>query len=127
MGKRLSYEPAPDVEALARKIAEEASLRLDFSRIHFVRSRGAKTRAYARVHGFPRVLQFALNMPAHYVVEVIAESFDPLPLKQKVEVLAHELLHIPPSMGGGLRDHRYVTRKRVKAIVSRLSLRFSYY
>ncbi len=113
----ITYEPAPDVEEMARFIAEKLKMGLDFSRIHFVRSRGTKTRAYARVHGFPRILQFALNMPAHYVVEIISERFDPLPKERKIEVLVHELLHIPPSMRGGLRDHRYVTRKRVRALL----------
>ncbi len=113
----IRYEPAPDVEALAREIARALNMNwLDFSRIHFLRTRGSKSRAIARVSGLPRVFQIALGTKAHYVVEVIAEKFDRLNEDEKEKVIIHELLHIPKSMGGGYRHHDYVTRKRVEAL-----------
>ncbi len=113
----MKYEPAPDVEALARRIARVLEMDwLDFSRIHFLRTHGSKSRAIARVSGLPKVFQIALNTKAHYVVEVIAERFDRLPKAEREKVIIHELLHIPRSMGGGYRHHDYVTRKRVEAL-----------
>ncbi len=113
----MRYEPAPDVEAMAKRIARALDMGwLDFSRIHFLRTHGSKSRAIARVSGLPKVFQIALNTKAHYVVEVIAERFDRLSDAEKEKVIIHELLHIPKSMGGGYRHHDYVTRKRVEAL-----------
>ncbi len=113
----MRYEPAKDVEILARKIAEKLRMNwLDFSRIHFIRTYGSKSRAIARVSGLPKVFQKALGIPAHYVVEVIAERFDRLSEAEKEKVIIHELLHIPKSMGGGYRHHDYVTRERVERL-----------
>lgn len=113
----MRYEPAPDVEALAKRIARTLGMKwLDFSRIHFLRTYGSKSRAIARVSGLPRVFQLALNTKAHYVVEVIAERFDKLPEGEKEKVIIHELLHIPKSMGGGYRHHDYVSRRRVEEL-----------
>lgn len=113
----MRYEQAPDVEQLARKIATKLKMDwLDFSRIHFVRTYGSKSRAIARVSGLPKVFQEVLGIPAHYVVEVIAERFDRLNETEKEKTIIHELLHIPKSMGGGYRHHDYVTRKRVEAL-----------
>jgi len=111
------YEVAHDVERLARRIAERLGFNwLDFSRIHFIRTYGSKSRAIARVSGLPKAFQVSLGIPAHYVVEVIAERFDRLPAAEKEKVIIHELLHIPKSMGGGYRHHNYVTRRRVEAL-----------
>ena len=113
----MRYEPAPDVERIAKKIAESIEMDwLDFSRIHFLRTYGSKSRAIARVSGLPKVFQIALNTKAHYVVEVIAERFDRLSEAEKEKIIIHELLHIPKSMGGGYRHHDYVTKGRVEAL-----------
>lgn len=113
----MRYEPAPDVERLARRIAKTLGMDwLDFSRIHFLRTYGSKSRAIARVSGLPKVFQKALGIPAHYVVEVIAERFDRLGESEKEKVIIHEILHIPKSMGGGYRHHDYVNRRRVEEL-----------
>lgn len=113
----IRYEPAPDVERLAKEIARTLGMNwLDFNRIHFLRTRGSRSRAIARVSGLPKVFQIALSTEAHYVVEVIAERFDRLDRSQKERVIIHELLHIPKSMGGGYRHHDYVTRGRVERL-----------
>jgi len=111
------YEPAPDVQRLAKDIAGKLKMDwLDFERIHFVRTRGSRSRAVARVHGLPKVFQTVLGIPAHYVVEVIAERFDRLSPEEREKVVIHELLHIPKSMGGGYRHHDYVTEGRVEEL-----------
>ena len=113
----MKYEAAPDVEQMAKRIAAVLGMNwLDFSRIHFLRTYGSKSRAIARVSGLPKVFQISMGIPAHYVVEVIAERFDRLSDAEKEKVIIHELLHIPKSMGGGYRHHDYVTRARVNAL-----------
>lgn len=120
----MRYEPAPDVEALAKKIARTLGMDwLDFKRIHFLRTYGSKSRAIARVSGLPKVFQITMGVPAHYVVEVIAERFDRLGESEKERVIIHELLHIPKSMGGGYRHHDYVNRRRVEALWREYKLR----
>lgn len=56
----------------------------------------------------------------HYVIEVIAETFDRLDEEEQVKTLIHEMLHVPPSFGGGLKSHRYVTDARVDRLYEKL-------
>ena len=110
----MRYDKAKDVERIARAIAEKTEMAwLDFSRIHFLRTYGSRSRAVARVSGLPKVFQKALGISAHYVIEVISERFDRLRQEEKEKVIIHELLHIPKSMGGGYRHHDYVNEERV--------------
>ncbi len=107
MGRRLRFSWANDVRDIAYKIVEYCPTLsyLDLSRMYFVRSYGSKSIAIARVHTLPPVWRFVLNMKPVYAIEVISEKYDTLPLNEKVEIILHELLHIPKSMGGGLRPH----------------------
>lgn len=117
----IKYHPAPDIEEKARFIAEKVGVRHDFSRIRFVRSTGSKaTRTLARCHAMPRVLQAALGMKAHYVIEVISEQFDRMSEEQQAKTLIHELLHVPKSMGGGFRHHDYVCAKNIERMYKML-------
>ena len=105
---RLTYSWAFDVKDLALRVLERCSDvlgSLDLNRIYFVRSYGSRTTAVARVHVLPPVWRFTLNLRPLYAVEVVSERFDSLPLSEKLDVVVHELLHIPPRMGGGLRPH----------------------
>lgn len=79
---------------------------IEHNRIVCFRSFGAKTRAIARIWNFPNIWQQALNLPPHYVIEVIAEKFDRLNEEEKRKTLIHELLHIPKNFSGALRPHR---------------------
>ncbi len=111
---KLRYEAAPDVEALARDIVEALGLDwIDLSRVAFVRSRGSRSQAYARIWGLPRVFQEAFGLNPLYVVEVIAERFDGLGAADRARVVIHELLHIPRSFSGGLRPHGRLVNGRV--------------
>ncbi len=113
----IKYFPAPDIEEKAKAICAAAQIERDFSRVHFVRSRGsASRRTLARCHTIPRVIQSALSMKAHYVVEVISEHFDRLGEADKVKTIIHELMHIPKGMRGGFRQHDYVCRDNVEQV-----------
>jgi len=97
----------------AHDIQHKTSLIVDALRLHYinpeqvvcVRSKGSKTRAYARCWEFPRIWQLALDTPPHYIIEVISERFDKLPDEEKEKVLIHELLHIPQNFSGHIRPH----------------------
>lgn len=71
-----------------------------------IRSHGSKARARARIWAFPSIWQEALGLKPHYVIEVISEKFDHLPIQEQTKILIHELLHIPKTFSGALRPHR---------------------
>jgi len=111
---RIRYEPAPDVEEDARYIVERLGMEwIDLSRVGFVRSRGSRSGAVARIWGLPRAFQEAFGLEPLYVVEVISERYDRLTRRERLRVLIHELLHIPRSFSGGLRSHGRLVNERV--------------
>lgn len=79
---------------------------IDVNRIVCFRSFGSKSRAYARIWSLPHIWQMALNLKAHYCIEVLHERFGRLSKDEKVKVLIHELLHIPKNFSGALLPHR---------------------
>ncbi|MEM2009832.1 MAG: putative metallopeptidase [Thermosphaera sp.] len=104
----IKYFWANDVSDMIKDIVSTLQPELqhiDLKRIVAVRSVGSKSRAIARVHGFPRIYSFVLGVEPIYVIEVISEGFDNLPVGEKVKVLIHELLHVPRNLKGGLRPH----------------------
>jgi len=118
----IRYFPAPDIEQKARHIAAATGISRDFSRIHFVRSLGsASRRTLARCHTVPRVIQSALAIKAHYVIEVIEENFAKLNDNEQTKTIIHELLHIPKGMRGGFRHHDYVCRHNVEQMYKNYS------
>ncbi len=112
----IGYEHASDILAEARDIVSRLPLsHIDTDRLFCVRSRGSQSRGViARCHVLPKVMQKALGLDAHYVIEVISERFDSLSKEEKTKVIIHELLHIPKSFGGGFRHHDFVSRKNVE-------------
>ncbi|HET6369769.1 MAG TPA: putative metallopeptidase [Nitrospiria bacterium] len=114
----MEYLPAPEVDdEIARIIGLLGFDHLDPSRIRTVRSRGTQSRrTLARCHALPKALQTGLRIPAHYVIELLSENYDPLPESEKTKTLIHELLHIPATFGGGFRNHDYVRTKRVNRL-----------
>jgi predicted metallopeptidase len=119
----IRYELAEDIGAAAREIVRRLEMaHIDCSRVICVRSRGsASRRILARCHGLPKIVQHALEMKPHYIIEIISEQFDKLRADEQTKVLIHELMHIPHSFGGGFRSHRpYVTKKKVDKMYERL-------
>jgi predicted metallopeptidase len=113
----IHYELAEDIGAEIKEIIRKLDMtHIDESRVVCIRSRGsASRRTLARCHGLPRIMQRALDLKAHYVIEIISEQFDKLSKVDQTKVLIHELMHIPHAFGGGFRSHRpYVTKGKVE-------------
>ena len=116
----IKYLPAPDIEEKAKHISSRVGIAHDFSRVRFVRSHGSQSRrTLARCHALPRIMQLALGVKGHYVIEVISEKFDRLSDEEKTKTIIHELMHIPKSMGGGFRQHNYVCKRNVDEMYKR--------
>ncbi len=112
----IKYLQALDVKKLANEIIDSLSLyHIVPQFVYCVRSRGStSTRTIARIHGFGKVWQETLRLPASYVIEVISERYDKLSEEDKEKTIIHELLHIPAGFAGGFRPHRgYVDREIV--------------
>ena len=104
----MDYFRAEDVGDVAKSVVKALGWNhIDLSHTHFVRSKGSKShRVLARIHGLPRAVQLALRISPSYVIEVIGEKFDKLPIDEKEKTIIHELLHIPKGFGGGLSPHK---------------------
>ncbi len=120
---RVRYKPAPDICDAVKAILESGVLpHIDPKRIYCVRSRGSKGKAVARIYGMPGPWVTVLGGNPGYVIEVVSEKFDGLPPREKLEILIHELLHIPRTFSGALRPHgRLVNGRKVAGILRRLS------
>jgi len=100
-------EHAPDIEKIMLKVLPHLPFPyIDPDRLSFMRSFKATSRARARIWSFPKIWQMALNIPAHYVVEVLSHHFDHLSQDDKERVIIHELMHIPKNFSGALVPHR---------------------
>lgn len=121
----MRYEKAPDVERQLRRIVVTLGLdHVDLSRVVCMRSFGTKSRrTLARCHALPRILQSAMNLQAHYVIELVTEHYDRLSSEEQIKTLIHELLHIPRSFsaggGGGFRHHHVVNHRAVETMYRR--------
>lgn len=100
-------EPAPDIEKIIKRVLPHLPFpHIDADRIRCMRSFKATSRARARIWSFPKIWQMALNIPAHYVIEVLSHHFDHLSEDDKTRVIIHELMHIPKNFSGALVPHR---------------------
>lgn len=110
----MTFHLAPDIQSRIKIILKALDLQyIDAKRIICVRSHGSTSRARARIWSFPRIWQLALNLKAHYLIEVISEKFDKLNYEDQVRVLIHELLHIPKTFSGALLPHRGRGKRRI--------------
>ncbi|MFH1364725.1 MAG: putative metallopeptidase [Candidatus Aenigmatarchaeota archaeon] len=118
----ITYEKAIDLETDIIRIAKKLGFDyIDMSRVVCVRSYGSKARrTLARCHTISRIIQKALNLKSHYVIEVITENYDKLSDDDKTKVLIHELMHIPKAFRGGFRHHDHVTDKNVNEMFRKL-------
>src|SRR5258708_10863073 len=83
---------------------------INLERIYCYRTKGSKTRAYARTWAFPKIFQRALSVEPAYVIEVLSQHYDKLDDDKKKKVLIHELLHIPKNFSGAFLPHRSRSR-----------------
>lgn len=97
---------------------------IDSKRIVVFKSYGSRSRARARIWGFPRIWQKALNKPPFYCLEVLAEKFDKLDDDEKTKILIHELLHIPQNFSGALLPHRCKYKKIDNQTIENMFRRF---
>lgn len=105
--KSWSFVPAPDITEMMNMLTRSLEMRhIDAERVFCVRSQGSSARAYARVWGLSRIFQLTAGYKAVYVIEVLSQHFDKLPLEQKHKVIIHELLHIPKTFSGALLSHK---------------------
>ncbi len=104
----MKFEKAPDIQEMAEKLLDVLCFEhINESRIICMRSYGSQANAYARIWNFPKIWQEALDVKPFYVIEVLSEEFDHLPEEEKEKIIIHEILHIPMTFSGALRNHKY--------------------
>ncbi len=115
----IRYYDAPDI----REIAEDVVGKLGWNHIllehvSFIRSSGSTARqTIARCHALGKAMQIGMGRKrGFYLVEVISEKFDRLPVDEQLKVIIHELMHIPKSFGGGFIHHDKVHRASVEQV-----------
>lgn len=118
----MKYEFASDLQARMEEIVRHLELNhIDISRVKCFRSKGSSTkRTIARCHTVGKLMQKAMNMPAHYAIEFL-EIFERMSKTEQDKVIIHELLHIPKTFGGGFRQHDFVCEKNVEIMHKKLS------
>ena len=103
----MDFNLAPDIQKQIKTIVKSINLtHLNPKQIVCFRSQGSKARARARIWSLPRIWQMALNVKAHYCIEVISEKYDHLKEDDRNRILIHELMHIPKNFSGALLPHR---------------------
>lgn len=115
----IRYELAPDIETKLKQIARRLKMNhVDLNRVRGIRSYGSTSQGViARCHALPKVMQLALGIRAHYVIEILSESYGRLAKEEQIKILIHELMHIPETFGGGFRMHKdHVTRRNVEKL-----------
>ena len=115
----IRYYTASDVKQLTNEIVSRLAMKyIKANQVHCIRSRGSKaTRTIARIHGLGKVWQLCLGIPAHYVIEVIAEQYDELCRAEKEKTIIHELLHIPGGFKGGFRHHKgWISDRKIERL-----------
>ena len=119
----IRYELAPEIESKLKRITRKLKMdHIDLDRVRGVRSYGSTGKGIiARCHALPKVMQLALGIDAHYVIEILTENYDRLSKEEQIKILIHELMHIPETFGGGFRMHSdHVTRKNVEKLYRKL-------
>jgi len=108
----MTTELAPDITTIMRKILKKKLFPyVEAKQIICMRSRGATSKARARIWSFPHIWQMALNQQPHYIIEVLSQHFDHLSPDDKTRVIIHELMHIPKNFSGALVPHRGIHKR----------------
>lgn len=111
----MRYEYAQDLQMRMEEIVSLLQMEhVDINRVKCFRSRGSSSRrTIARCHTVGKLMQKAMNMPAHYAIEFL-ERFDKMSKAEQDKVIIHELMHIPKTFGGGFRQHDFVCEQNVE-------------
>lgn len=103
----MEFNKSEDIQRLLEKIQAKLQLpHINTSKIVCFRSFGSQARARARIWGFPKIWQLALDLPPYYCLEVISEKFDHLKTDDQIRIIIHEMMHIPKNFSGALLPHR---------------------
>ncbi len=107
-------------EAVKELINELGVKHVRPGRVKVVRTYDSRSTAYARLWGLSKVLQEGLGLKPAYVLEIIVSNFSLLTCQEKIDVLIHEISHIPKTFSGSVRPHnKYFTAelRRLKKLV----------
>ncbi len=113
----MKYEYASDLQMRMQDIVNILGMHhIDIDRVKCFRSLGSSTRrTIARCHTVGKLMQKAMNMPAHYAIEFL-EPFEKMSESEQDKVIIHELLHIPKTFGGGFRQHDFVCESNIETM-----------
>lgn len=122
----MKFNSAPDIQERIAELVEKLPFpHIDATRIKCFRSSGSTSRANARIWSLPRIWQKALEVKAHYVIEVLAERFDAYGKVEQDKILIHELMHIPKTFSGSLVPHfcfgKRINSKTVEEMYKKLN------
>lgn len=111
----MKYEFAPDLQERMENIIKALEMdHINTSRVKCFRSSGSSTkRTLARCHTIGKLMQKAMNAPAHYAIEFL-EKFEKMSRAEQDKIIIHELMHIPKTFGGGFRQHDFVCERNVE-------------
>lgn len=124
----IKYLPSPEIKLRVDSLINSLGLNyIDSSRVLCFRSDNTKSKlVHARCHGLSRIFQHALNCEPYYIIEVIGKTYDRLSDVERDKLLIHELLHIPQTFSGALKNHKgsahkeLVTKSVVNNVYSKL-------
>jgi predicted metallopeptidase len=113
----MKYYYAEDLQKRMEEIVHKLQMsHVDIKRVKCYRSKGSSTkRTIARCHTVGKLMQLAMNAPAHYAIEFL-ERFEKMSKEEQDKVIIHELMHIPMTFGGGFRQHDYVCEENVEKL-----------
>ena len=110
----MKYEFDAELQRTAEEISKLLFPHVDVLRVKCFRSYGSSSRnTLARCHTIGKLVQKALGIKAHYVIEFINENFEKCDENEKLRIIIHELMHIPKSFGGGFKHHDYMCDKNI--------------
>ena len=83
----MNYKLAPEIKRQIRVLIKELNFtHIKPNQIWCIRSFDAKTRAYARIWGMSRLFKEVAGLEPNYIIEVIAQRFDKLQEREKLNV-----------------------------------------
>ncbi len=103
----MKTESAPDIKGIIRELRDTLEWNhIDVNRLVCYRSFKTTTDAVARIWSLPKLWQKALDVKAHYIIEVVSENYDHLSDEDKERTILHELMHIPKNFSGSVLNHK---------------------